>query len=647
MSLEEYQEIQIDKFQGLYARGLKDECTIDHATITQNMKYNRRGETLTRDGTVLSLHTTAPIKRMFAVTFAHDANETIVLTNDGLGNIYRSDLGTVLLNIPNMVDFFAFNVFSWCLIIPILSVATGNNPVYIWQGQYGVSSDPVPIRPAAGKAPQGGSYAAAESANAGDCDIGLHKFAVSFITNTGYTTKPGPVITGVFTPATATSTGGFGIDLSNIPLGPAGTGTVARQILATQSDQSLYFFAAGRIWNGSAYVPWDGVIHDNTTTSISISFFDTDLAVSADSLFDLLEVIPANSLSGIAGATFYHGRVLYWGGEFNLVRVTFPGSAEAIDDVVGFVQLPDQFDGNNVTSSMTLQDALYFFKFPGIFSVTDNGGDPDTWVIIMIDGGAGSYTMSLGTINLSTPATPQNEVGLITDYGGVYLFTGAVQQPPLTWKINDLWQEVINFNGLTNPVIAIDPYSKVFYVAFIGTGSIPAYPNLFVGDYNDGLDSTNIKWSVYNFPFPISNIGMMSFKDATELAYRLRIASGTDLNKILPGALTDLGSAIVCVWRTFYSSPKMGALNIFRFLRARMPFYDPICIQLFSQDDAFSQNPPGFIPPYFAGRDLTREFNFMDEKMAIQICCNAKNGGFILQRLGIFCKPRFNMRPSV
>lgn len=642
MSLEELQRVTVDKFMGLYARGLKDDTAPDHASVVQNMAFNRRGETKTRDGTVFSLGTPAKIVRLFVATFGH--NEAIILTCDGNGNIYRSDTGGVLLSIPGMVDFAAINVFSYCLISPILSTPSSSNPVYIWQASVS-SPDPVPIRPAAGLPPSV-SFSAVESATAGNCDIGVHQFAVCFVTNTGYTTQPGPVIANVFTSVTVTSTGGFCIDLSGIPIGPAGT--VSRQILVTQSDQDLFYYAGAQQLVGGVLVTWDGTIPDNTTTSITISFFDTDLAVSGDSLFDLLSVIPGGTYSLIAGMTSYHGRVLFWGGEFNLVRVTNPGSSESIDNVAGFVQLPDEFDGNDVVTSCTLQDNLYFFKNVGIFSVTDNGSDPDTWSVIMIDSGAGSTTAhSLGTINLNATASTQNQIALIADFGGIYIFTGSVQQPPLTWNINDIWSNLEQTTHLDGLTMAIDPYAKLIYIAIIGSVNFPGYPNLLVADYNDGLDLNNIKWSIYTFPFPINAIGMAAFQDSTEFAYRFRIASGSNINKILPGALTDLGSPIVCIWKSYYMTPNPGALNIFRYIRARLPFFDPITISLYSQDDTIIQNPPGFNVPYIGGRDMTREFNFMDEKMSVQLCCNATNGGFNLQRLDVFCKTRFSMRPQV
>ena len=654
MSLVEYQQTQIDKFMGLYLRGLNDQCPQDHSTVAQNLRYNRVGEAYTRDGITPSIGTAAPIVRMFLATFGHADQAGIVLTCDGNGNIYRSDTGGILLSVPGMVDFAAINVFSWCLISPILKTPQEPNPVYIWSGlPASGGGDTVPIRPAAGFGPAyDGSFIAQEGSAliAGDCDIGVHEIAVSFITNTGYTTQPGPIqfqSEEFFNPATVTSTGGRTIVLIGIPIGPPGT--VARQILLTQADQKLFFYGGGRILQGAVLVPWDGIIHDNTTTSIVISFFDTDLAVSADALFDLLPLIPAGTFSLQAGMSFYHGRVFYWGQNFNLISVTNPGSAEAIDTVNGFIQLPDQFDGNNVTNSCSLQDTLYFFKAVGIFATVDNGGDPDTWSVITVDAATGSAVpLSLATTSLATPANPQNQVALLADLGGVYLFTGAVVEPPLTWKINDLWLQIMESTNLQGTMIAIDPYFKLIYIAATGNAiGVKGYPNLLVADYNDGLDPLKIKWSIWSFPFAVNAIGMISFTDVDGLSNKFRIAAGTNIVKYQPGSTTDLGGPIVCIWRSFYSAPNLGSLNIFRYMRARLPYKDPLSLTLFAEDDAFIQNPPGFALPYTPGRDLTREFNFMDEKCAIQICCNATHGGFVLQRLDMFSKIRFNMRPAV
>ena len=635
---------------GLYQRGLLDDCPPDHSTVCTNMKFNRKGETITRDGTKVSLTTSsAKVARIFIANFGHN-NAGIVLTADGAGNIYRSDTGGVLLSLTNMVDFAACIMFGYCLISPILSTSGGGAVVYIWQANPLGGSDLIPIRKAAGVGP-GTGMIGSENSIVGNIAVGIHEFAVSFITNTGYVTQPGPL--GNPTPPTpenptfvavsVTSTGAKTVQLSNIPLGPSGT--VARQILATQANLTLFYYAGGQIWNGSSLISWDGVIHDNTTTSIIISFFDTDLAVSADSLFDLLPAIPAGNYGLIAGIHEYNGRGTYFGGEFNLIRVSNPGAVESIDNVAGFIQLPDQFDGNDVTDFGNIQGVLYMFKPVGVFATIDNGNDPNTWQVTTIDIGVGV------TSPLSVPDDPQNQFNLLIDFGGLYLFNGTAIQPPLTWKINDLWISIWQTTNLAGAMVQVDPYNKLIYVAQVGNAlGVPGYSGILVGDYNDGLDYQNIKWSIYTFPFAVNSIIQAFFQDSGELAYRFRIGAGANINKIFPGLTTDVGStAIASKWRTYYSYPPNGegALNIFRFIRARALYSDNITLGLYSEDNAITATPSGFNTPQTTGRDLTREFNFTNEKCAVEFDCSASSGGFTLHRLDIFCKTRFNMRPSV
>ena len=622
MSLEEYDRIDINSFMGLYKRGSADTCPPNHSPICQNMRFNRKGETETRYGTVSSLSTGHNTNRIFTATFSHSTN--IILTSDGAGNIYRSDTGGVLLNVANMIDFAAINVFGFCLISPISGVSGGGNSVYIWQARAGGGGDVIPIRKAAGHAPSG-SFTAADTGT-GHVDIGVHLLAVSFIMDTGFTTQPGPKIAGVFTPVSVTSTGGKLIHVSGIPTGPIGT--VARQIFVTQANQTEYFYVAS------------GLINDNTTTTVDLNFYDSDLIVSADSLFDLLEEIPAGNFGEAGGMTFYHGRVFYWGGEFSLIRVTNAGSCESVDNVFGFIQLPDQFDQNLVFAGATLQDSLYFGKSFGIFSAIDNGGPPSSWQIINIDAGVGTVG-NFGTINVAQPSLAQNQALLIGDFGGLYVFRGSTDPTPLTWKINDVWQSILVGNAFLGLTVAIDPYSKVIYVYF------KTQTTILAGDYNDGLDSQNIKWSIYSFPFSVSAIGMAYFTDSVDTSYLFRIAGGSSLYRLDPTATADSGTDISSIISTYFMAFTYGALNIFRFMRFRGSS-NPITsstlsLEVFGEDNVVTSTPPSIALVQTPGRDYTREFNFENEKASIRF--SAKS--FYLQRLEVFGKPRFNMRPSV
>lgn len=623
MSVEEYEKKTVSKFMGLFVRGTTDSCPPDHSPNCQNVGFNRKGETYTRTGSLLSFNAGHSVKRMFIASF--DNNTNILLSCDGAGNIYRHDTGGVLLSVSGMVDFAAFNTFNFCLICPILNSPRVYNPIYIW------NPTTVPIRPAAGPPPVS-DFTATESATAGDCDIGIHKFAVSFITNSGYTTQPGPFNAvppdpAGFKPVSVTSTGSLKIDLSGIPTGPAGT--VARQIFATKADQELFF-----------YVP-NGLINDNSTGSLTVNFFDTDLAVSADDLFDLLPVIPAGTYGLAGGIAEYHGRTFFWGGELDLIRVTNPGDCESINNVTGFIQLPTKSDGNIVRGSCSLQDVLYFTKAFGVFSVTDNGDVPSSWAIIPIDPGVGSSAQGMGTINMSYPSLSQNNIILMSDFGGLYRFNGSVQQPPLTWKINDIWQQIAESTNITVTLqVQVDPYNKLIYILSAGN-------KLIVGDYNDGLDEINIKWTQYTFPYTPDCIGMGFIQDLTSLSYRLRIGAGNSIYKIEPGTTSDFGNSINSVYALYYAFFGEGALNIYRYIRARVVGIGILNITVTDEDNVQTLIPAPFTLTATPGRDYTREINFSNEKASVVFSMNRGVDRFTLVRADVFGKVRFPMRASV
>lgn len=629
MPLTENDKVSINTFMGLYQRGLSDDCPPDHSPTCQNMRFNRNGEASTRDGTIPSFTLTTSISRMAVATFGNDVN--ILLTCDGAGKIYRSDTGGVLLTVSNMVDFRIGNIFNFCLISPILSSPASSNPVYIWQATTG-GTDVIAIRPAAGQPPSG-SFTAAETSGGGNCDIGVHQFAVSFITNSGYTTIPGPYSGawpgGTFTAVTVNSTGGNEIALSGIPTGPSGT--IARQIFTTQADLDLFYYCPG------------GYIADNTTTSLTVNFYDTDLAVSADSLFDLIPVIPGGTYGEAGGILFYHDRTFYFGGEFDLIRASNPGDCESIDNVAGYVQLPTQNDGNIVRGACVLYDVLYFTKGFGILSVIDNGGDPATWAVALVDGGVGATMDGLGTINLSQTGQSQNNIILLGDFGGIYGFSGAVQQPPLTWKINDLWTTIVNtINIQTALTISIDPYNKIIYVLPKGMSFILA------GDYNNGLDSKNIKWSKYVFPYTPTAIGMAYITDINNEEYLFRIGTnGSGVFVLTPGTTQDNGIAINSFISTYYVGYDIGSVNIFRFLRTRTVGSGTLIRTLYSQDNVLTQSPPTVALTATNSQDQTVEFNFMTEKCSVQLQTNSGTDNFTVQRIDLWGKSRFMMRPTV
>lgn len=121
---------------------------------------------------------------------------------------------------------------------------------------------------------------------------GLRYYTVTFEDDLGYETKAGP-------PVAWTSAADKKISLTAIPLGPAGT--VRRHIWATAKDQAD-LFSLGKTAGF--------VIDDNTTTTATLDFTDTDLVsngVPYDALLTLAEPRIAAGLGQYGNRLALHG----------------------------------------------------------------------------------------------------------------------------------------------------------------------------------------------------------------------------------------------------------------------------------------------------------------------------------------------------
>jgi hypothetical protein len=151
--------------------------------------------------------------------------------------------------------------------------------------------------------------ALADSTAAGTISPGVHQCSVVFVTRQGFWTAPSP-------PVSWTAAGGFKVNVTNIPTGPA---NVVQRLLAFTAEGGASFF----------HVPASMVINDNTTTSLTVDFSDTILlaGVSMDYLFAQIDL--ANQL----GVVDYVERLFWWGERakmFNWRNPTFDGGWDAV-----------------------------------------------------------------------------------------------------------------------------------------------------------------------------------------------------------------------------------------------------------------------------------------------------------------------------
>jgi len=616
MWLDEYEKISVSTFKGLYARGSLDEVPVDHASSLLNVQFGKTAQVSTRNGTSTSIASIGTVVRAFGAAI----NSTIILlTCNGAGTITRQDTKTTLLSVANMIDFAAINMFDKVFIAPILSSYSSTNYCYVWDG----TNAP---RPMAGAAP-GAGMTGAPSATAGNVPIGTHQFAVSFVTNTGYTTAPGSIVSVVSVDSV------HQVALASIPTGP--TGTIARQIFVTQSDLDVFYYLAV------------GYINDNTTTSFTVNFFDTDLAVSADALFDLAP----NLLGGVGYGNFsflkYNGRLFAINATSatDVILVSNAGSAESFDTTVGYIQMPYEGDGNQTRAGCILYNVLYLLKSVGILATQDNGGSPSTWIITVIDGGVGAPSQAaIATLSATQPSLGENGLFLIADIEGIFAFNGVILRPQLTWKIQDIWNQYIGgtLNNTMDIILYLDPFNDLIYCLNTSTGY------LVVGDFSEGLDAEDIAWSVYAFSWTPKYLFLLNFNDGGDFHYWLRLAgSDGNLYKMRPQDTSDAGNAITSFWQSALLTPStVGMLNVFRYIRARIFGTGTLVNSIAGEDNQGSINIQNFPLSATPGQDFSQQINFMNEKMLVRVGTNVANQGFTLQRLDVYAKELFKSRPN-
>lgn len=643
MKLSDYQKVTISRFNGWYARGDDDSVPPDHAVECSNMWLNDPGNLTPRTGSGLSFQLTHDVVNMFLATptdgyhfLTMDPNGFFYdeRANPGGGNssVALIDVHGAPFQVPGAIDFVGLNM-NGRTYLNIIKASGPPYPIQVFEGG-------TLVRNAAGERPVGFQMAIS-SAGGGLVSAGKHYIGVIYQTSSGFLTPIGPSLGGVQNISSFDAVGGEKITVGTptaapgqIPFGPPGT--IARQLVMTKGDELQWFM-----------VP-DGLINDNSTTTKDITSPDQDLIVDASYLEDNLESIPGGI--GDGGLNKYHGRLLSWGGEADLVRVSYSGDPETVSNVTGYIQLPSEFDGNYVKGGFVLRDVLYFTKGVGIYSTQDlNGDESSSWPITIIDGAKGSWNTGISTITSSQPGLSLNDGLLLTDWEGIHLFTGVVQQPALTWKINDVWK-AIDRTKYQKITIAVDPFKHIIYVL------VPSGPYyLLVGDYSEGLDAKNIKWGHWDFPFAPKSMALANVRDMhgdADWNYYLRLGTFHSSNgsyyitKLSPGNIDDFGtSPLISTYQTAYTAIETGSINVLRGVRLRAKGVNAaagIGIQVRTQDDVVADSRATNLAAT-PNKDYFVEFNVMNEKFSLRL---ASAGIYNISRLDMFGGIKVKSRPA-
>jgi len=496
-SLRDHQPITIDEFFGLFKRGHPDNTPLDHFQNCKNIRFTSGGDVLTRNGISLSEEVVVPlsnVKRIYNYP-TPNGNTLIVLAYNaitGFGSIYHEVNSTTIygpiLTIEGMTDFAFVPYAGRAYISPFTTFVVGelnvekgleNEFLYVYAG------DGTGARKAAGNALSGALTIA--NGAAGFTDFGFHLFAFVAETVSGYLTPPG-AITGFSTVAAQSVSFGT-VPTSGSPV------ITKRHLVATKVIPSYNGNTTGYTFY---FVPNATIENDTDAFLNNISFFDADLLDDASHLLDNYSEIPAGAVLNM-----YHDRLCLYTtfDNISIGLISAAGEPEAISQIDGLIVVPP--DGNPITNGQELRDVLYVDKRSRTVAFTDNGDEPSTWPLIVIDNALGTCVHGIATV-LDSGGSSVDYLIKCT-YQGISLFNGRYVTPELSWSIEDYWKE-LDRNEFHKIQIINAPIQKEIYVVL---------PNRVVlcGNYARGMEPKKIAWAPLTFLMGVNTVAIANIDD--------------------------------------------------------------------------------------------------------------------------------------
>ena len=692
MYLTEYNRISIDNFMGLFDRGSLDDIPQDHATHILNMAFARKRETLTRPSASYSVDSPGGnTERQFLACFNNSNVEYLIpLVCDGAGNIWRLDNYSVLLHVDGMIDFAALNMGDATYIAPMSEYGLNDpnynpmtNVIYVW------NRPSFPPRPAAG--PMAAKPFSITWTGSGNVGPGWYGVSICYVYDTGYVTPPSDRIV-EYAP------GGTNMTINGIVAPPSGVSGIL--ILSTQAQSTSQTAGVAALYEVGTVGLGE--------TSVTVNFFDTDLVILASNdpvngnLYNSMGYLPGGSGLGSVALIKYHGRMVIIGptvsynqagqpirntdgtlaaAQDGRILVSAAGAQENFDDLTGYFIVDSEFDGNIPRTGFELFGVLYICKLIGTFSTVDTGSQPNDpttpWVVNIVDGGIGSMHHGVGTITASQPALSFNSTAFLANRNGLFIFNGNVLRPELSWKIRAIWAQIPPGAELQIRV-TVDIYNDIFYILLPTLISEFAPYMVLAGDYSLGLDSNNIRWSIYQFPWQVTDLIMGTYPYPSidhnpppinnYNYYFLRLGTNTDAIYRLDGAFTYdevwLHGAYVSAQpiNCYYQcaplvlgvdangNPAFGSLNICRFIRYRLSGSGTLFTTLNDQStypldfqQAVNTSPQPFPDNYY---DQGIQTNFTNEKVIVSFGTDAPYDYVKMARVDVFGKARWPTRPN-
>jgi hypothetical protein len=618
--IENHVPVPINDFNGLWDRGPDEAIPLDHFRVAQNLKYKPSGF-FTREGSVAEINSDQ-VLRFHPYKITGQASRLLVLRPSG--NLYDStNMGSPILSITGMTDFSMETFFDRAYITPHNGL-TGlpGQSVYYYTGS-GIAKlaggIAVSVTPAMGVLER----------DLGTIDAGIHAWAVGFETATGFITKFGGF-------CHMTNAGGHYVQFSNIPIGPPGT--VARIIFSTKNvaDPATGTFN-GDYENAEWFFAPGGRIADNATTSLNLSYFDADLVDQADYILEQLPTIPAG-----VGITSYQGSMVVWGEDANqsTVRISKAGEPESFNAVEGFLQV-EPSNGGGVRNCVEFRSSLYILKAQRCYVTQATDQEPLFWRAPLLDGSVGTECHGIGKIFERNSNTVDKY--LVAGRRGLMMFTGNFEEE-ITWKIKDIWERITRIYFYKIQVM-IDSDNQCIYISLPLDGSTVTNFILY-GDYGDGLNSKNIKWSLWTFPNKPISIALDVDDVSKEIIFRYSGEHG-NIMKFLPTARNDYGFVINTIFETS-EIPRDSKGEVFHHggIRFRAYGYGVLDLTIKTLDDGQIYNLPGILLSGSPGIYPLRTFNAQSEKIVINGKLTSADEYVTITKMWAFVRQLWLTRPN-
>lgn len=490
--MRDHQPINLTQFNGLWSRGNPEETPLDHFSDCENLAYVGTATFKVRDGIGQSQDVAAPLGSILRkYNYPTQQGNTLLVLIEG-GSIYHVvNTNTIygpILTIGAMTDFACAIYGGRAYITPFTTEVQGqinqerglnNDFLYVYLGLGN------PAHVAGGTPPS--AVLNVTNGNAGNMDPGIKIFGYVYQTDTGYQTAPGGLVAFSCTQSTA-------VDLSNI-LDSTDSFATEKLIVASTSITDYN----GDVNGYTLYLVPGATVPQGVTTLNDVSFFDADLTDDVSQLFNNFTNPPAG-----VSLTVYNAKLVLTTPYDNpsVAYVSLAGQPEAFDQVQGLLQIPA--DGNYITNCGQLTGALYVFKRGKTFGYIDNQGSPATWQLNNIDNSLGCGVHGIASV-LDTSSANVDAL-LIATYRGIIYFNGIYNVPELTWKVKALWDTQTLLTNFRNIQLINDVVGQVVY-CLLTDGS------MLYGEYSNGFDPKNIRWSPWSFPVKVNTITLININD--------------------------------------------------------------------------------------------------------------------------------------